>query len=242
MNKLLLLSGQDVPFVEAQVNIHQPKLSEVALIGEKDYLIGTQFLLFDKEKYLTEQDKIDLSEQSNFQVFMSIMKSKLQSPYKTNALMVLQILFPEYNIKMGENGIELERGEITSYITEQNFEQYQDLVKVICSLGKNKDKAEYKPIDAFAKKIAEKINKGKQKRNKQNGTEGDEDISIIYKMAVTLSVGLGIGMSEVMDYSIYRANVLYNTFQAKKQFDNLFRIKLAGGGEKDELINWENEI
>ena len=33
-NELLLLSSNDIPFLEAQVNIHQPTLSEISLIGE----------------------------------------------------------------------------------------------------------------------------------------------------------------------------------------------------------------
>ena len=33
LNKLLLLSGNDIPFVEAQMIIHQPSLKEIAYVG-----------------------------------------------------------------------------------------------------------------------------------------------------------------------------------------------------------------
>ena len=40
LNDLLLLSGNDIPFLEAQVNIHQPSIKEIAYIGEESFFIG----------------------------------------------------------------------------------------------------------------------------------------------------------------------------------------------------------
>lgn len=34
-NDLLLLSGNDIPFMEAQITIHQPTIKEIAYIGRK---------------------------------------------------------------------------------------------------------------------------------------------------------------------------------------------------------------
>ena len=39
LNDLLLLSGNDIPFIEAQVNIHQPSIKEIAYIGEESFFI-----------------------------------------------------------------------------------------------------------------------------------------------------------------------------------------------------------
>lgn len=33
LDELLLLSGNDIPFIEAQITIHQPTLKEIAYIG-----------------------------------------------------------------------------------------------------------------------------------------------------------------------------------------------------------------
>jgi len=48
INDLLLLSGNDIPFVEAQISIHQPTLKEISFIGEDIFFIGCEFLNFSK--------------------------------------------------------------------------------------------------------------------------------------------------------------------------------------------------
>jgi len=49
MNKLLLLSGNDLPFVQGNINIHQPKIKEIAYLGEDLFYLGCNFLSFSKE-------------------------------------------------------------------------------------------------------------------------------------------------------------------------------------------------
>ena len=45
-NELLLITGEDIPFIEAQTIIHQPTMKEISLIGEESFLIGSKFLNF----------------------------------------------------------------------------------------------------------------------------------------------------------------------------------------------------
>ena len=44
MDELLLLSGNDIPFVLGQVTIHQPRLREIAYITEEKFWPGCQLL------------------------------------------------------------------------------------------------------------------------------------------------------------------------------------------------------
>ena len=37
LNDLLLLSGNDIPFEQAQISIHQPTIKEIAYIGEENF-------------------------------------------------------------------------------------------------------------------------------------------------------------------------------------------------------------
>ena len=71
-NELLLLSNNDIPFVEAQINIHQPRIKEIALIGEESFFAGCQFLNFNKFQ-LSEKDRVGLEDKSDFNILMSIM-------------------------------------------------------------------------------------------------------------------------------------------------------------------------
>ena len=47
-NDLLFLSGNDIPFIEAQLIIHQPTIKEIGLIGEEVFFTGCQLLNFSK--------------------------------------------------------------------------------------------------------------------------------------------------------------------------------------------------
>ena len=72
-NELLLLSGNDIPFPEARVTVHQPTIREIAYIGEESFYTGCEFLRFSKDK-LSDEDKIHLENYTNFDVLMSIIK------------------------------------------------------------------------------------------------------------------------------------------------------------------------
>ena len=48
MDELLLLSGNDIPFLEAGLTIHQPRLKEIAYITESRFWPACELLKFDK--------------------------------------------------------------------------------------------------------------------------------------------------------------------------------------------------
>ena len=72
INELLLLSGNDIPFEDAQIIIHPPTLKEIAYIGEEAFFVGCELLKFSKD-ILTDEDKSHLVDQSNFDILMLIM-------------------------------------------------------------------------------------------------------------------------------------------------------------------------
>ena len=49
MNNLLLLSGNDIPFIGGKSIIHQPRIKEIAFLGEDAFYLGNNFLCFSKE-------------------------------------------------------------------------------------------------------------------------------------------------------------------------------------------------
>ena len=75
LNKLLLQSRNDIPFNQAQLIIHQPRIKEIAYIGQDTFFIGCEYLNFSKDR-IKEEDKIHLEEYSNFEVLMTIMKAE----------------------------------------------------------------------------------------------------------------------------------------------------------------------
>ena len=72
--RLALMCGTDYPVPECQLIIHQPRIKEIALIGESDFFSGVQCLCLNKTMFV--QDETLLANTNNFQIFMTIMSEK----------------------------------------------------------------------------------------------------------------------------------------------------------------------
>ena len=97
LNDLLLLSGNDIPFIEAQVNIHQPSIKEIAYIGEESFFIGCEVLNFSK-KSLSEEDQAQLIEYSDLEIFLSILDGQFaQTQKEKTSVFIILISSPFIN-------------------------------------------------------------------------------------------------------------------------------------------------
>ena len=232
-------TGGDVPFLTAGVTIHTPTLKEIGLIGEKDFFIGCHFLMFDKDS-LSDKDKFNLENKSDFEIFMSVINSREKAMYKTDGIMVLALLFPQYEIKITKDKILLQSEKNSSSINEQNFNDFKEILnQLFCLTGEAEDA--YNPADALAARIAEKIKKGKQKRNKQE-VEDNENFSVYEKYLSILAVGLAKSKNELANYTIYQIREEFQRFIAKENYDIYIKAKLAGAQDLEEVSNWMDEL
>ena len=238
INKLLLQTGGDIPFPTAGVTIHTPTLKEIGLIGERDFLIGCHFLNFTKDN-LSDKDKLNLENKSDFEIFMSVMNSRERAIHKIDAIMVLTLLFPQYEIKIDKDKILLQSETNSSSINKQNFNDFKSILNQLFCLG-GEAEDEYNPADALAARIAEKIKKGKVKRNKQK-VEDDENFSVYEGFLSILSVGLAKSKIDLADYTIYQIRDEFQRFIKKENYDIYIKAKLAGAQDLEEVENWMNE-
>lgn len=242
-NELLLLSKNDIPFREAQVNIHQPTIKEISLISEESFQIGTRFLNFSINR-LSHEDKVNLGDKTDFEIFMSIMNSKEKAKYKVDSLLVLALLFPEYMINIGENEIILANAQGVSRINENNFDIFKDiLVSMFCMNEKTteQDEGSYNPSDGLAAKIVDKFNKRKMILAKEAGTDVTK-IAVFSRYVSILSVALQKDMNDLMNYTVFQLKDEFKRFQLKQSFDIYFEAKMAGAKDLDEVDNWMDDI
>ena len=75
IDELLLLSGNDIPFPKARLTIHQPTLKEIAYITEQRFWAGCELIRFNKD-FLSDEDRINLLNRSNFNIIMTIIQGK----------------------------------------------------------------------------------------------------------------------------------------------------------------------
>lgn len=238
INKLLLDTGGDIPFPQARVTIHTPTLKEIALIGERNFFIGCHFLNFNKDN-LSDKDKLGLEDKSDFDIFMSVMNNPQMAIHKTDALMVLALLFPQCKLKVTKEEILLQSENISSSINKRNYDEFKNILnQVFCLKGEESD--DYNPADALAARIAEKIKKGKMKRNKKDTQ--DEDFSVYEKYMSILSVGLKKDKNVLANYTVYQIRDEFQRYVMKENYDIYIEAKLAGAKDLEEVGNWMDDI
>lgn len=244
LNELVLLSGNDIPFAEAQIAIHQPSLKEIGYIGEDTFYTACEFLRFSKDN-LNEEDRIHLEEQSNFEILMSIMKEQniVIQRNKACVLMLLTLLFPEYQINIKDTYISLiKQGEKDEHqINNKNFEMFKSILEEMFVLKQTSD--DYNPQGELARKIANKLKKRKQKlAEEKNKTGRTSKITVLSRYTSILAVGEHKNLNELMQYTVYQLFDEFRRFELKMAYDANFSARLAGAKDLKEAEDWMKDL
>ena len=244
INELLLLSGNDIPFIEAKVTIHQPTLKEIGYIGERAFFLGSGLLDFSKG-LLKTVDKTRLNAYDDFDIFMSIVIDKNSDVKEIveNAFLVLTLIFPEYEVSVRKTEkpvIILKKDNKEFEINKNNFSAFKNIVHSMFSLKTESEKEDFNPHGNMAKKIAEKLKKRheillQQAKNKENV---DENTSVLSRYASILAIGLQKDLNSLMQYTIYQLYNEFQRFQLKVQWDAYIQAKMAGAKDLEEVDNW----
>lgn len=241
LNDLLLLSGNDIPFPEAQVTIHQPTLKEIAYIGEEAFFAGCGFLDFSKN-LLSQEDKTRLDQYDDFDIFMSIIIKPDKSTKKSieNAFLVLSLIFPLYTIEVRVDALVLKNNEEEHYINKTNFAKFKQILSSMFGLKLGGDSEAYNPEGDMATKIAEKFKRRHEKLMKLAKEEmGDgKRISILNRYASILAVGTQKNLPDLMSYTVWQIFDEFQRFQLKMQWDAYIQARMAGAQNLDEVDNW----
>ena len=239
LNEILLLSKNDIPFIEAQIILHQPTLKEVAFIGEENFYLGCELLTFSKDS-LKEQDKIGLENKSDFDILMSVVEQNQIS--KTCLLSILTLIFPTYKIDIGGGVIVLMDENGVQYIRAEHFDALKQIItEMFCLNRKNADGDDYNPGNEAARKMAERFRKARQKKAEMRG-EDTSKINILSRYISILSVGLGMDINELMNYTVYQLFDVFERFELKVSFDYYVQAKMAGAKDLEEVDNWMKDI
>lgn len=242
INELLLLSKNDIPFIEAQVNIHQPTISEISFISEESFHIGCQLLTFSK-KMLSQKDKSNLVNMSDFEVFMSIMNDIKSAEQRGCAIKVLTLLFPTYSINISQDKIILKNEVHETSINENNFFKFQEIIKMMFDMDSSLDESQqpdYNPADKFAAKIAEKLKKRQQTLAEKK--QEIKKIAIFSRFISILAVGEKKDINDLMQYSVYQLKDELKRFKLKDRFDMYVKAKMAGAQDLEEVDDWMKDI
>ena len=238
--RLALMCGTDIPVPEIQLTIHQPRIKEIALIGEKDFFTAVQCLNIDK--HLLNQDKTLLQSTNNFQIFMTIMNEKETKDKKIATKSLLSLLFLNYDILFTPRSLMLQKEGFSSVtIDESNFEILQAFLKqILCISNKNNQQDGFNPANEKAREIAEKLMRGRKRVAELNGSA---NASIFSQYLSILTVGLSsMSLQELMELTMYQLYDLVERYQLYISWDIDIKSRLAGAKPDDRPDNWMKNI
>lgn len=237
--RLGLMCGIDLPIPELQATIHQPKIKEIAFVGEKDFFLGVQCLCIDKN-IIANQDESLLVNTNNFQIFMTMMKEKEMAEKKDSVINVFSLIFPKYKTLFTPRSIILQ-SDTQIMIDDSNFEILQEYLKeIFCFKSSMSQELGFNPANDTAKKIADKLMRGRQRVAELNGSA---NVSIFSQYLSMLTVGLdSMSLQDLMDLTMFQLFDLVERYQLYINWDIDIRSRLAGGKPDGKPENWMKNI
>ena len=242
-NRLSLMCGVDIPIPQCQIAVHQPRIKEIAMMGEKEYLIGAQVLCIDKNMY--SQDENLLSDTNNFQIFMTIMFEKEVADKRAMVIQLLEILFPEFKVALTPRSMIFKNTKIADapsiLIDESNFEFLQNVLKdIFCFSSSDPSQSSYNPQSDKAKEIAAKLMRGRQRIAAE---KGEDKASTLTQYTSVLTIGLNsMSLNDVMNLTMFQLHDLVQRYMLWVNWDLDIRTRLAGGSPDSSPDNWMKNI
>ena len=211
----LALSGAPIKVNSCNIAITQPKIIDVCIFGEDQFLFSAQLL--SKTDQFIQQIKMDnpeLNVISDFNILLAMIEQDKE--VKENIKNFLSLLFPEYIIVITQTEIDFKIEEnIVGQINPMNFKEFQSILQFLfLPQSERAGEVDYNPEGKKAKEIAEKILAGRRKLQEQRKEE-DKKHSLFALYASILSIGLK------MDINIFMNN--YTPFQLFDAMNRFFK-------------------
>lgn len=241
VNDLLLLSGNDIPFIGAQVTIHQPTIREIAYLGEETFFSGCEMLNFSKN-LLSSEDKVNLEDKTNFDILIAILRepNAVMRQNRNCVNMVLDLIFPEYTVSLETDCIQLIKDEEVKRIDNSNFDEFQKILIDIFEYKKDGSaNADFNPSGAMAQRIADKLKKRQQKLSENKPVK---KIDILSRYVSILAVAARKDMNMLLNYTVYQLFDEFKRTQLKEASDMYIQAKMAGAKDLKEVEDWMQDI
>ena len=238
--RLALMLGTDIPVPECQLTVKQPTLKDISYLGETDFFLGSQCLCVHKT--MITSDESLLSEMNNFQVFMMIMSESTMKDKKSQVLNVLQLLFPDYKITITPMSLLFNKeNEQPIVIDEKNFDFLQNVLEeIFCFKSGSSDQQTFNPANEQARKIAEKLMKGRERVAQQNENSIG---SVLSRYTSILSIGdSSTSLNDIKDMTLYQLYDQIERYHLYIAWEMDIRVRLAGGTPDGRTEDWMKNI
>lgn len=245
--RLMLDTKANIPFPAAQLTIVQPSVKNISLLGEEsNFLVSVNALT---KNYRAIKDNFDLSQLSNFEIFMTMMMEKDVNvqKIKQNVEQILSLLFPNHQIMMTPQSIILINEEKKSFLIDaNNFDAFADIIYDMFCLRNfhGDDFDDYNPGGDRARALVEKFRKKRELLAELRRERGENSslMSVLERYISILAVGERKDKNQLAEYSVFQLVDEFKRFQLKETFDFTFQAKMAGAQKIKDAKDWMGDI
>lgn len=234
IDDLQLITGIDIPVPVLGLTIRQPKMHEIAMIGENQYFIALQIFQITPKK-LEISDK----EVTNWDVFQQSLTQQVSDINNVRVLLTnfIQLFFNE-KITIGPRSIIIDANDRLVNIEPEKFEYLQT---IIGSIGGNSflqtsKEPEFKPANKLAAEIAAKMQKGRQRIAAMQPQAKSEGFLAKYIRAVAIATSNSL--AEINNMTMLQLNALMQTYINYEAYDLEIRSRLAGAKDEGKITHW----
>jgi len=103
----------------------------------------------------------------------------------------------------------------------------------------DKENKEYNPSGDLARKIANKIKRGREKKAE---LAPDTKIAMFSRYISILAVGEKKDINDLMNYTVYQLMDEFNRYELKLQYDSWEKYRIAGATGLDDPEDWLKDI
>ena len=224
----LILSGQPLIIEDVNIFVTQPKIKDIVLFGEDEFLTTTQMLTnIEQFSNMVKQGNSELNMISDFQLLLIMIEEDFTIKKMVKDL--FSLIFPEYKVKITESSIDFfikdeDSSKIIGRITPFNFENFQiTLNDAFIPQVDNEREPDYNPVNDAAQKIADKIKRGRQKVHAQKAVK-EGSYSMFADYCSTLSIGMCMDINIFFSYTPFQLYDAYRRFFSKEQSDFYMRV------------------
>lgn len=247
---LALITGVDVPAIEFQTVIHQPKIKEIAMVGELEYFSMLQLLCFNKQMLMTNnpQGSSNLAAMNNFQIFMTLVSDQRADPEGKNKFLIQNVLglfFQGYTAQFTPRSLFFNNSETKHNfaVDENNFDIFQEYLRTLSGVSSatgGKDSS-FNPVNEKAAKIAAKLMRGRARAAASKGEGGDG--SVLSRYVSVLTIGLqSMSLDDCLNLTVFQLYDLIERYGLYISWDLDIKSRLAGGKPDSKPDDWMKNI
>jgi len=231
IDNLKLMSGVPIYIEELGFSINQPKIKDIALLGETQFYQSLSYFLISKDKL-----NIDV-EISDFDLFMYFINQE-QSIQKSIADIFTLIIDGIDSIKFYDTFIIVNAFGHECIIDEPKFLIIKEsLIQIFCL--QSQVTGDLNPANKKAREIAEKLRKRKERLA---GAESQKNSDIFSHFISTLTIGTNnLSIEDCLGLTIYQIHNLIKRYTLYEQYNMQIQALLQGA--KDiELVEWTKQF